>query len=78
MSDFSDPYDAMGIIIENIDPTNEFTETLSNGVDTEFGSLESMDDNIPDSVKHSTEMATVVALQQKPPQIHIFFMAIDC
>lgn len=71
MSDFSDPYDAMGISIENIDPTNEFTETLSNGVDTEFGSLESMDDNIPDSVKHSTEMATVVALQQKPPQIHI-------
>lgn len=76
MTDFSDPYDAMGIgAEEGINVIPEVVDSMSSG--TEFGtaSMESLEDALANLIGPETteqaDMATMIAMQPKPSQIHI-------
>jgi hypothetical protein len=76
MSDYNDPYDALGLSEENINVTDEVEHSISAGVDTQEASMESFMETRSRLVgtDHSTDdssMGGITITTQRPPQIRI-------
>lgn len=75
MSNYDDPFEALGISEESINPTDEFTQSISNGTEIQSVSMESFLDIreklLADSTTDNSSMGGVTIMQHRPPQIRI-------
>lgn len=75
MSNYDDPFDALGISEENINPTDEFNQSISSGIGIQSVSMESFLDIreklLADSTTDNSNMGGITIMQNRPPQIHI-------
>lgn len=76
MSDYNDPYDALGITEESINPTDEIVQTINSGIDAPEVSMESFMETVnklsgSTPVTDNSQMGGITIMAQRPPQIRI-------
>ena len=75
MSDYNDPYEALGLSEESINPTDEFNQSISSGVEIQEGSMESFLDIreklLTEQPTDNSSMGGITIMSAKPPQIRI-------
>ena len=75
MSNYDDPFDALGISEESINPTDEFNQSISSGIGIQSVSMESFLDIreklLADSTTDNSNMSGITIMQNRPPQIRI-------
>lgn len=75
MSNYDDPFEALGISEESINPTDEFTQSISSGTEIQSVSMESFLDIreklLTNSTTDNSNMGGVTIMQHRPPQIRI-------
>lgn len=75
MSNYDDPFEALGISEESINPTYEFNQSISSGTEIQSVSMESFLDIreklLADSTTDNSNMGGITIMQHRPPQIRI-------
>ena len=75
MSNYDDPFEALGISEESINPTDEFNQSISSGTEIQSVSMESFLDIreklLTDSTTDNSNMGGITIMQNRPPQIRI-------
>ena len=75
MSNYDDPFEALGISEESINPTDEFNQSISSGTEIQSGGMESFLDIreklLAEQPTDNSNMGGIAIMAQKPPQIRI-------
>lgn len=75
MSNYDDPYEALGISEESINPTDEFNQSISSGTEIQSGGMESFLDIreklLTEHTVDNSNMGGITVMQCRPPQIRI-------
>lgn len=75
MSNYDDPYEALGVSEESINPTDEFNQSISSGTEIQSGGMESFLDIreklLTENAVDNSNMGGITVMQCRPPQIRI-------